>query len=65
VIVGASIGQQCLAQGLADEVLLHVVPVVLGGGIRLFAASDVPVIMRPVSVGQSGDVTTMRYAVVR
>jgi dihydrofolate reductase len=65
VIVGASIGQQCLAQGLADEVLLHVVPVVLGGGIRLFTAADVPVIMRPVSVDQSGDVTTMRYAVVR
>lgn len=65
VIVGAGIGQQCLAQGLADEVLLHVVPVVLGGGIRLFAASAAPVTLRPVSVELSGDVTTMRYAVLR
>jgi hypothetical protein len=30
VVVGANIAQQCLAEGLADEILLHLVPVVLG-----------------------------------
>ena len=33
---GASVAQQYLAAGLIDEVQLHVVPVLLGGGVRLF-----------------------------
>ena len=33
---GASIARQCLAAGLIDELLLHVVPVLLGRGVRLF-----------------------------
>lgn len=33
---GVSIAQQALAAGLVDEVVLHVAPVLLGRGIRLF-----------------------------
>jgi dihydrofolate reductase len=33
---GVSIGQQALAAGLVDEVVLHVVPVLVGRGIPLF-----------------------------
>jgi riboflavin biosynthesis pyrimidine reductase len=29
--MGANIAQQCLAEGLADEILLQVVPILLGG----------------------------------
>jgi dihydrofolate reductase len=36
---GVSIGQQALAAGLVDEVVLHVTPVLLGRGIRLFETS--------------------------
>jgi hypothetical protein len=35
VVMGADIAQQSLAEGLVDEVLLHVVPLLLGEGIRL------------------------------
>jgi dihydrofolate reductase len=62
VVVGASIARQCLAEGLADEILLHLVPVVLGEGIRLFGAQ--PITLRPVSVGRSGDVTDLRFTVI-
>jgi dihydrofolate reductase len=34
---GAKAGQQYLSAGLLDEMLLHVAPVLLGGGERLFA----------------------------
>lgn len=34
---GAEVAQQYLAAGLVDEMLLNVVPVLLGGGTRLFA----------------------------
>lgn len=33
---GASVAQQCLKAGLVDEIQVHLVPVLLGGGIRLF-----------------------------
>ncbi|MFD2396740.1 dihydrofolate reductase family protein [Prauserella oleivorans] len=38
-ILGADIARQCLAAGWLDEVLVCVVPVLLGDGVRLF---DVP-----------------------
>jgi dihydrofolate reductase len=38
---GVSIGQQALAAGLVDEVVLHVTPVLLGRGVRLFDAAQV------------------------
>jgi hypothetical protein len=66
VIVGASIARQCLTQGLADEILIHLVPIVLGNGIRLFASSSAPpVILEPASVGQSGELTDLRFRVIR
>ena len=33
---GASVIQQCLQRGAVDEFQLHVVPLTLGGGVRLF-----------------------------
>jgi dihydrofolate reductase len=38
---GVSIAQQALAAGLADEVVLHVAPVLIGRGVRLFGAARV------------------------
>ena len=36
---GAQLVQQCLAAGRVDELRLHVVPVLLGAGVRLFDAA--------------------------
>ena len=33
---GANVAQQYLRAGMLDEMLIHVVPVLLGGGVRLF-----------------------------
>jgi dihydrofolate reductase len=35
-IIGADVARQCLAAGALDEVLVFVVPVLLGDGVRLF-----------------------------
>ncbi len=40
---GASVAQQFLARGLIDEIVLSVVPVILGGGVRLFGKTDMPI----------------------
>jgi dihydrofolate reductase len=37
---GASIVQQCLRAGLMDELVISLVPIVLGGGVRLLDGLD-------------------------
>ena len=36
MLFGASIAQQCLKLGLVDEIQIHLVPLLLGAGVRLF-----------------------------
>jgi dihydrofolate reductase len=62
---GASVAQQYLTAGLIDEMLLSVVPVVLGGGTRLF--ENVPagkLKLDPIQVVDAPGVTHLRYRVV-
>jgi dihydrofolate reductase len=61
---GASTIQQYLAAGLLDELLLHIVPVVLGGGARLLENVGDPT-LTPVSVTASPSVTHINYRVAR
>lgn len=64
---GASVPQQALAAGLLDEIQVHVVPVLLGGGVRLFdllGAGSVELVRDRVVAGASG-VTHLRYRVAK
>src|SRR6266571_2067840 len=36
VVFGANVANQCLDAGLVDELLIHLAPVLLGDGVRLF-----------------------------
>src|SRR5260370_8046508 len=36
VVFGADVARQCIEAGLVDEGMIHVVPVLLGDGVRLF-----------------------------
>jgi dihydrofolate reductase len=40
VLFGADVAGQCLRRGLVDEILVHVYPLLLGDGIRLFTDPD-------------------------
>jgi dihydrofolate reductase len=62
---GADIARQFLAAGLVDEVQLHVVPLIVGDGVRLFDASVGARRLRPLRVVDSTGVTHLRYAVDR
>jgi dihydrofolate reductase len=60
---GADVIQQCLRAGLVDEVNLHLVPLLLGGGTRLL--EDVGgVELEKTRVIDSTDVTHMRFRVI-
>ena len=63
---GATVAQQYLAAGLLDELQIHLVPVVLGGGVRLFdGAVPAPVELEAERVVASPAVTHLRFRVVR
>jgi dihydrofolate reductase len=60
---GAEIARQCLVAGLVDELQLHVVPVILGKGIRLFSGFDQPWQLTKIRVIDAPNVTHVRYRV--
>jgi dihydrofolate reductase len=63
---GANAAQQYLAAGLLDEISLHVVPVLLGGGARLFDnLGDAQIKLEQVRVVEAPGVTHLKYRVVR
>jgi dihydrofolate reductase len=60
---GASLAQQYLAAGLLDELQIHVVPLFLGDGVRLFDQIDPAVDLELTRVIESPTVTHLRYRV--
>jgi dihydrofolate reductase len=62
-ILGADLASQCLRRGLVDEVLVYVLPVLLGEGVR-FSTPDLGRLdLEPVSHAHSGPVTMLRFRV--
>jgi riboflavin biosynthesis pyrimidine reductase len=65
---GGTLLRQVLAAGLLDELELHIAPVLLGDGMRLFDASlgldtREGIELTPVRVIETPEVTHIRYAV--
>jgi len=58
---GASVAQQYLAAGLLDEIVVSIVPLLLGGGARLFGKPGDAKLEQVESVAAPG-VTHIRYA---
>lgn len=62
---GGTAVQQALAAGLIDEVTLHVAPVVLGDGVRLFGTPQPPHRLELLGSSGSSAVSHLRYRVLR
>jgi dihydrofolate reductase len=63
---GANVIQQYLAAGLVDELQIHVTPVLLGDGVRLFEGHGTEQVeLEPPRVIASPGVTHLRYRVVK
>jgi dihydrofolate reductase len=67
VAVGAaSIAQQCIRAGLLDEVHINLVPVLLGGGVRLFEHLGItPIELESTRVVEAPGVTHLGFRVLR
>ncbi|UOQ90808.1 dihydrofolate reductase family protein [Agromyces endophyticus] len=66
IMGGARVARDAFAEQLVDEARLHLVPVLLGGGARLFPdAAEHRIELDPLSVAQGAKATHLRYRVVR
>ena len=66
VVLGADVARQCLEAGLLDEIIVHVVPVLVGDGVRFFQRpGGAPIRLDTVSSRVEGETTVLRYAVRR
>jgi dihydrofolate reductase len=65
-IFGASLTRQCVDARLLDEIVFHVAPVLLGGGVRLFGdGSDERGELERMSVGVADGLTDLRFRVMK
>jgi len=62
-ILGADVAGQCLRRGLVDEILVYVLPVLLGDGIRFSSPGLARTDLEPLSSTRSGDATLLRFRV--
>jgi dihydrofolate reductase len=65
VIFGADVARQCIEAHLLDDIAIHVVPVLLGDGVRLFSRRGGEVVHLELSrVSRAVQVTNLRFGVV-
>ena len=66
-IFGASTAQGCLGAGLLDELVIHVAPVLLGAGVRLYGepGASAQVELARTDAADPGEVADLRLTVVK
>jgi dihydrofolate reductase len=65
-IFGPTLSRQCLQAGLLDEIVIHLAPVLLGDGIRLYGgAGDRQVDLERLSLGEGQQLTDLHFRVVQ
>jgi len=63
---GANVAQQYLAAGLLDEMEIHLVPLLLCGGARLFDSLEgFDIRLEPVRTIEAAGVTHLKYRIIR
>jgi dihydrofolate reductase len=62
-ILGSDVAGQCLQRGLVDEIVVRILPVLLGDGVRFSSPGLGRIDLELVSSAQSGAVTVLRFRV--
>jgi dihydrofolate reductase len=66
VIFGANLARQCLDAGLLEEIVVHLAPVLLGDGVRMYGRSGAGRVgLERTAVAEAGDLTDLRFRVVK
>jgi len=65
-VMGANISQQFIKAGLLDEIQIHLVPILLGKGVRLFdELGKERIELQKISTLESSGVTHLKYRVIK
>ncbi len=64
LVIGADVARQCVDEHQVDQIVVWLLPILLGAGVRLFDRRGPPIELEPIHVSQSGDVTKLRFRVV-
>jgi dihydrofolate reductase len=64
-MTGASPAQQALAAGLADELYIHVAPLLLGDGVRLFDHIGKDIALELIGTIETPEAVHLHYRVLR
>ena len=64
-LMGADVPRQFLAAGLVDEIRIHLVDVLLGGGRRMFDELPQRIELKQAALYEAGGVAHIEYRVVR
>jgi dihydrofolate reductase len=66
ILIGASTNQQCINLGLVDELHIGIMPVLLGGGLRMFERLDVAhITLEKIKIFEAGPRTDIWFRVSR
>jgi dihydrofolate reductase len=66
VVFGANIAEQCLEARLLDEIVIHLAPLLLGDGVRLYGRPGLGrVALERTAVAESGQLTDLRFRVAQ
>ena len=64
-LMGADVPRQFLAAGLVDEIRIHLVDVLLGGGRRMFEELSQRIELKQTELYEAGGVAHVTYRVIR
>jgi riboflavin biosynthesis pyrimidine reductase len=65
-IYGANVARQCLDATLIDEIVVHLAPLLLGDGVRLYGGPGMAQVeLERAALAESGQVTGLRFRVAR
>jgi dihydrofolate reductase len=62
-ILGADVAGQCFHRGLVDEILVYVLPMLVGEGVPFSSTGVSRTALEPISSIRSGDATILRFRV--
>ena len=63
-MIGANVARQCIDEGLIDEIMVHLAPVLLGDGIRFFdRIGAAQVNLEATGIERAGQITNLRFRV--
>jgi dihydrofolate reductase len=63
VVTGGDVPRQCVGAGLVDELLIHVAPILLGEGTRLYDAAGSRILLERIRSSEAGPITNLRFRV--